>query len=66
MPVKWTDLKKWTKILAKYNFSKLNQEVTENMNRSITSTEIKSAIKNFFQQTKAQDQMASQANSTMA
>ena len=50
--------------LEKYNFPKLNQEEIENLNRPITSMEIKSVIKNFFQQTKAQDQMASQVNST--
>ena len=34
----------------------------ENMNRPVTSTEIETVIK-FFQQTKVQDQMASQVNS---
>ena len=51
------------KFLEKYNFQKLNQEEIENLNRHITSTEIKTVIKN-FQQTKAKDQMASQLNST--
>ena len=46
------------KFLEKYNFPKLNQEEIENLNRPITSTEIKTVIKN-FQRTKAQDQMAS-------
>ena len=50
--------------LEKYNFPKLNQEEIENLNRPITSMEIKSVIKKFFQQTKAQDQVASQVNST--
>ena len=45
----------------KYNFPKLNQEEMQNLNRHSTSTEIESEI---FQQTKAQDQMASQLNST--
>ena len=34
------------KFLEKYNFPKLNQEEIENINRPITSTEIKSVIKN--------------------
>ena len=55
--------------LEKYNFPKLNQEEIENLNRPITSMEIKSVKKKKkkrknFQQTKAQDQMASQVNST--
>ena len=41
---------------------RLNQEEIENINRPITSNEIETVIK-IFQQTKAQDQMASQANS---
>ena len=51
------------KFLENYNFPKLNQEEIENLNRPITSMEIEAVIKN-FQQTKAQDQMASQVNST--
>ena len=50
--------------LEKYNFPKLNQEEIENLNRPTTSTEINTVIKKIFQQTKAQDQMASQMNST--
>ena len=34
------------KFLEKYNLPKLNQEETENINRSITSTEIETVIKN--------------------
>ena len=56
------NLEKKDKLLEKYNFLKLNQEEIENLNRPITSTEIETVIKN-FQQTKAQDQMASQLNS---
>ena len=48
--------------LEKYNLPKLNQEETENLNRPITSNEIETVIKNLS--TKAQDQMASQLNST--
>ena len=32
--------------LEKYNFPKLNQEETENLNRPITSTEIETVIRN--------------------
>ena len=56
------NVEKMDKFLEKYNFLKLNQEEIENLNRPITSTEIETVIKN-FQQTKAQDQMASQLNS---
>ena len=34
------------KFLEKYNFPKLNQEEIENLNRCITSTEIKTVIRN--------------------
>ena len=51
------------KFLEKYNFPKLNQEETENLNRPNTSTEIEINQK-FFQQTKAQNQTASQLNFT--
>ena len=51
------------KFLGKYNFPKLNQEEIENLNRPITSTEIRTMIRN-LPQIKAQDQMASQPNST--
>ena len=34
------------KFLERYNFPKLNQEETENLNRTITSTEIKTVIRN--------------------
>ena len=49
--------------LEKHNFPKLKQEEIENLNRPITSTEIETVIR-ILQQTKAQDQMASQMNST--
>ena len=57
------NLEEMDKFLEKYNFSKLNQEEIENLNRPITSMEIETVIK-IFQQTKAQAQMASQLNST--
>ena len=49
--------------LEKFNLPRLNQEEIEIMNNSITSTEIKTVIKNLLEKTKAQDQMASQVNS---
>ena len=39
-------LKEMGKFLEKYNFPKLKQEKTENLNRPITSTEIKTVIRN--------------------
>ena len=49
--------------LEKYNLPKLNQEEIEKFNRPITILEIKTVIKN-LPTNKAQDQMASQVNST--
>ena len=49
--------------LEKYNLLKVNQEEIENLTRPMTSIDIKTVIKN-LQQTKVQDQMASQVNST--
>ena len=57
------NLEEMDKFLEEYKFPKLNQEEIENLNRPITSTVIKTVIKN-FQQTKAQGQMASQVSST--
>ena len=59
---KMGNLKEMDKFLEKHNLLRLNQEELENINRPITSTEIDTVIK-IFQQTKAQDQIASQANS---
>ena len=56
------NLEEMDKFLDRYKLPRLNQEETENMNKPITSNEIENAIKN-FQQTKSQDQMASQVNS---
>ena len=57
------NLEEICEFLEKYNLPKLNQEEIENLNRPVTSMEIKTVIK-IFQQTKAQDQIASQLNST--
>uniref|UniRef100_A0A4W2EBN3 RNA-directed DNA polymerase n=1 Tax=Bos indicus x Bos taurus TaxID=30522 RepID=A0A4W2EBN3_BOBOX len=40
------NLEEMEKLLEKYNFSKLNQEEIENLNRPIKSTEIKTVIRN--------------------
>ena len=40
------NLEETYKFLEKYNFPKLNQEETENLNRPITSMEIETVIKN--------------------
>jgi len=40
------NMEEMDKFLEKYNFPKLNQEDIENHNRPITSTEIKTVIKN--------------------
>ena len=55
-------LEEMDELLEKYNLPRVNQKETENMNRQTTSTGIETIIKT-FQQTKVQDQMASQANS---
>ena len=40
------NLEEMDQFLEKYNFPKLNQEEMENLNRSITSTEIETVIRN--------------------
>ena len=40
------NLEEMGKFLEKYNFTKLNQEEIENLNRPITSTEIETIIRN--------------------
>ena len=62
MPIKW-NLEEMDEFLEKYNLPKLNQEEIENLNRPITSMD-RNSNKKIFQQIKAQDQMASQLNST--
>ena len=51
------------KILEKFSLPSLTQEEIEIMNNSITITEVEAVIK-ISQKTKAQDQMASQENSS--
>ena len=43
---KMDNLEEMEKLLEKYNFTKLNQEEIENLNRPITSTEIETVIRN--------------------
>ena len=40
------NFKEMDKLVEKYNFTKLNQEETENLNRLITSIEIETVIRN--------------------
>ena len=60
---KMDNLEEMDKFLEKYNFPKLNQEETENLNRPITSTEIETVIRNLPAKN-VQVQTASQLNST--
>ena len=59
------NLEEMHEFLEKYNLPKRNQEEIENLNRPITNTEIETVVK-IFQQTKVQDQMASQVNSIIS
>ena len=59
---KMDNLDEMDKFLEKHNLLRLNQEEIENINRPVTSTEIETVVKNLPTK-KAQDQMASQANS---
>ena len=43
---KMDNLEEMDKFLEKYNFTKLNQEEIENLNRHITSKEIETLIRN--------------------
>ena len=51
------------KFSEKYNFPKLNQEETENLNRPITSREVETVIRN-LSANKSPGPLASQLNST--
>ena len=59
---KMDNLEEMDKFLQKHNFLRLNQEETGNINRPITALKLRLWSK-IFQQTKVQDQMASQVNS---
>ena len=60
---KMDNLEEMDEFLEKCNLPKLYQEEIENLNKPNTSMEIKTVIKNLPTK-KAQDQMASQVNST--
>jgi len=60
---KLNSLEEMDKFLETHKLPKLNLEEIEKLNRPIASKEIESVIKT-LQQTKVQDQMASQRNST--
>ena len=59
---KMNNLEEMDKFLEKHNIPRLNQEEAENINDQSQALKLKLWLKN-FQQTKAQDQMTSQANS---
>ena len=61
---KMNNLEKMDRLLKRYNLPRQNQEETANMNRPITSAEIKNVIKKLPKKTKVQDLMASQLSST--
>ena len=61
---KMDNLEEIDRFLEKFNLPRLNQEEVEIMNNPIASTEIEDVIKKISQKTKAQDQMASQENSS--
>ena len=58
------NLEEMDRFLEKYNFPKLNQEEIEDLNMPITSTEVKTVIRNLPANKSWKDQMASQLNST--
>ena len=57
-------LEEMNKFLNNIQSPKTELEEIENTNRLITGNEIKSIVKKKIQQTKVQDQIASQVNST--
>ena len=56
------ELEEMGKFLDRYNPPRLNQEEMDNMNRSMTTTEIETVIKK-LQTKELQDQMVPQVNS---
>ena len=64
MAIKMHNLQEMDRLLEKFYLPSLNQEEIEFMDNPITSTEIETVIKSLPPKTKAQDEMASQENST--
>lgn len=62
IPTNWDNLGEMGKFVVSYKLPKLNEGI-ENLNRSITSKETETVIKT-SQNSKLQDQVASQVNST--
>ena len=62
MCLKMDNLEDMDKFLEEHNLPRLNQEETENINSPSQALKLRLWLK-IFQQTKAQDQMASQVNS---
>ena len=60
---KMDNLEEMDKFIERHNPPRMNQEETENMNRPITSNEMKTMIKKTSQHTKVQIHMASLVNS---
>ena len=60
---KMDNLEEMDRFFEKFNLPRLNQEEIELMNNPVISTEIDTVVKN-LPKTKAQDQMASQENSS--
>ena len=60
---KMDNLEEMDSFLEKFNLPRLNQEEIETMNRPITSTEVKTIMKNLPPAKKKKAQMDSQVNS---
>lgn len=63
IPTNWDNLGEMGKFVVSYKLPELNKEGIENLNRSVTSKETERVIKT-SQNSKVQDQAASQVKST--
>ena len=61
---KLDNLEEMDKLKDLYNLLRLNQEEIESVNRPITSSEVETIVRKLPKNTKIQDQMVSQVNST--
>ena len=61
---KLDNLEEMDKLKDSYNLLRLNQEEIESVNRPITSSEVETIVRKLPKNTKIQDQMVSQVNST--